>query len=76
MKKGWREPEHWQRRGANVKEEDRLKACKSLQEIETDLTYLLIESYQRREIDDVRDILELMRPFLDVHKEICGQHTK
>jgi len=76
MKKGWIELEHWQRRGANVKEEDILEACKSLQEIETDLTYMLIESYQRREIDDVKDVLELMRPFLEIHKEICGQHTK
>ena len=59
-----------------MKEEDRLEACESLQEIETDLTYRLIESYQRQEIDNVRDILELMRPFLDIHKEICGQHMK
>ncbi len=59
-----------------MKEEDRMEACESLQEIETDLTYLLIESYQRQEIDNVRNILELMLPFLDIHKEICGQHMK
>jgi hypothetical protein len=59
-----------------VKEENRLKACESLQEIETDLIYLLIESYQRQEIDNVRNILELMLPFLDVQKEICGHHMK
>jgi len=59
-----------------VKDEDRLEACESLQEIETDLTYLLIESYKRREIDDVKNILELMRPFLEIHKEICGHNIK
>ena len=59
-----------------MKEEDRSRACESLQEIETDLTYWLIESYQRKEIDNVIGVLELIRPFLDVHKEICGQHMK
>jgi len=59
-----------------MKKEDRRKACGSLQEIETDLTYRLIESYQTGDINNVRNILELMRPFIDIHKEICGQHTK
>lgn len=60
----------------NVKDEDRLEACESLQEIETDLTYLLIESYKRQEIDFVKNILELMRPFLEIHTDICGQHMR
>ena len=56
-----------------MKKEDRRRACESLQEIETDLTYWLIESYQRKEIDNVIGVLELIRPFLDVHKEICSE---
>lgn len=59
-----------------MKEEDRLKACEGLQEIETDLTYWLIESYRRREIQNVLVIVELMRPFLDIHKEICSESMK
>ena len=59
-----------------MKEEDRRRACESLQEIETDLIYQLIESYQRQEINDMIRVLRLVRPFLDIHKEICGQHMK
>ncbi len=57
-----------------MREEDRLEACKSLQEIETDLTYWLIESYKRKELANVFVILELIRPFLDIHKEICPEN--
>ena len=59
-----------------MKEEDRLEACESLQEIETDLTYRLIESYQSQDINNVIGALELLRPLVDVHREICGQHMK
>ena len=59
-----------------MKLEDRLRACESLQEIETDLTYWIIESYQGREIDNMVDLLRLMRHFLDIHKEICPPTMK
>lgn len=59
-----------------MKEEDRLEACESLQEIETDLIYQLIESYQRQDINNVIDALNLLRPLLDINREICGQYTK
>ena len=59
-----------------MKLEDRLRACESLQEIETDLTYWIIESYERREIDNMVDLLRLMRHFLNIHKEICPPNMK
>lgn len=59
-----------------MKEEDRREACESLQDIETGLTYWLIESYKRREIENVFVILELIRPFHDIHKEICPENMR
>ena len=59
-----------------MKKEDRRRACESLQEIETDLTYWIVESYQKQEIDDMISVLELMRPFLDINKEICSDNMK
>ena len=59
-----------------MKEEDRLEACESLQEIETDLTYRLIESYRSHDINNVIDALELLRPLVDIHREICGHNIK
>lgn len=59
-----------------MKEEDRLEACESLQEIETDLAYRLIESYRSHDIDNVIDALELLHPLVDIHREICGHNIK
>jgi hypothetical protein len=59
-----------------MKKEDRIEACKSLQEIEADLTYLLIETYKSGDVDNVLGVLRLLRPFLVVHKEICHENIK
>ncbi len=59
-----------------MKEEDRMEACKSLQEIETDLVYRLIESYESQDVNNVANALELLHPLVEIHKEMCGQHMK
>lgn len=56
-----------------MRKEDRDKACESLQEIETDLTYSLIETYQAGDVNDVLNVLRLLRPFLAIRKEICPE---
>jgi hypothetical protein len=58
-----------------VKEADRLGACESLQEIKTDLIYRLIESYNEGNDERVFLALELIRPLLEIHKQICPEDS-
>jgi hypothetical protein len=58
-----------------MKEADRLGACESLQEIKTDLIYRLIESYDEGNDERVFLALELIRPLLEIHKQICPENS-
>jgi len=58
-----------------MKEADRRGACESLQEIKTDLIYRLIESYDEGNDERVFLALELIRPLLEIHKQICPENS-
>jgi len=56
-----------------VREEDRERACKAIQEIETDLVYRMIEAYQQNRLDLVEGSLATLSIFLDVSERVCGK---
>ena len=54
-----------------MKEEDKIKACEALQEIETDLIYGMIESYREKRLEDFVDTLVMLREFIEVRRKVC-----
>jgi len=54
-------------------EKDRDHACKSLEAIETDLAFELIEAYEDRRLDDFASSLLVVRDVIAVRKAICRE---
>jgi hypothetical protein len=54
-----------------LKEEDQSKACQAFQEIETDLVYRVIETYENKEFEEFAEALEALDLFLEVSRKIC-----
>jgi len=56
-----------------MREEDRKRACEAIQEIETDLLYRMVESYQQNKLDLFEGSLAALGLFLDVSERVCGK---
>ncbi len=52
-------------------EKDRDHACKSLEAIETDLVFELIEAYEYRRLDDFASSLLVVRDLIEVRDAVC-----
>jgi len=57
--------------GQNVKDADRERACDSIQEIETDLVYRMVEAYQQNRIDLFINSLNMLTNFFAVSEKVC-----
>lgn len=56
-----------------MQEIDRERVCESLQEIETDLAFELVEAYKERRLEDFGNAVFLARDLAEFHRILCGQ---
>jgi hypothetical protein len=54
-------------------EKDLERACKLLDEIETDLVFEVIESYRERRLEEFGDALLLTNYITDLRDKLCGK---
>jgi hypothetical protein len=53
---------------------DRERACKGLEDIETDLIFEIIEAYGERRLEDMAGALLLTLDLMDVRRNLCRRH--